>query len=213
MYNQQGIKVFGGTLNRGIRIYWMLEELGLDYEGYDVKLFEGQQLKPSFLAINPGGKVPVLFDGDLKIIESGAILNHLSSKYGKDLLPASGTDARAIYDQWFCFCLTELEPPVWTASKHSYIYRTDRRVSAIIETSKFEFKRTCQRLSEQLGEQEYLLGAFSPIDILAGQILMWASLLLQFEVSNPNLIAYLNRLNQRPALIKANSLKLKDFET
>jgi glutathione S-transferase len=206
------LKVYGGTQNRGFRIYWLLEELGLAYEGYDVKLFEGQQLQPTFLKLNPHAKVPVIMDEDFVLSESGAILNYLAGKYGNGILPATGTKERAIYDQWFCFCLTELEPPIWTASKHSYIYKADRRVSAIIDSSKFEFKKACQKIVFQLGDQEYILGSFSNIDILVGQMLIWASALLGFEISDASLVKYLARIQARDGFKRASQKELKHFE-
>jgi glutathione S-transferase len=209
---QTNIKVYGGTQNRGFRIYWLLEELGLSYEGYDVKLFEGQQLQPTFLKLNPHAKVPVIVDGDFVLSESGAILNYIASRYAKDFLAESGTKARAEYDQWFCFCLTELEPPIWTASKHSYIYKADRRVSAIVDSSKFEFKKACQKIALQLGDQEYVLGAFSNSDILVGQMLIWATALLGFEVSDAKLIDYLARIQARDGFKLASKKELKHFE-
>jgi glutathione S-transferase len=51
----------------------MLEEIG---EPYDIKLLrltEGDQQKPDYLAINPMGKVPALQHGDVVITEAAAI--------------------------------------------------------------------------------------------------------------------------------------------
>lgn len=47
-------------------------------------MFNKEHLAPEFLAINPGGTVPALIDGDLRIVESGAIATFLVDKYAKD---------------------------------------------------------------------------------------------------------------------------------
>lgn len=64
--------------SRSIRIAWLLEELGLDYklEYYDR---EDTGLAPASFKESCGtflGKAPVLKDGDLTILESGAITEY-----------------------------------------------------------------------------------------------------------------------------------------
>ena len=47
----------------------------------------------AYLALNPLGTVPLLEDGPIKVVESAAILQYLSSKHGwTDLYPASLSD-------------------------------------------------------------------------------------------------------------------------
>ena len=48
---------------------WMLEEIGEPYDIKLIKLSEGENLKPGYLAINPMGKVPALRHGDTVITE------------------------------------------------------------------------------------------------------------------------------------------------
>lgn len=60
--------------SRSIRIAWLLEELGLDY---DVKFADREAgLAPPAFKKEAGGlgKFPMLQDGDLKIQESGCIV-------------------------------------------------------------------------------------------------------------------------------------------
>lgn len=54
------------------------------YASRPVNLFEGEQRKPEFLAINPTGTIPALIDGDTKIFDSSAIAIYLVEKYAKD---------------------------------------------------------------------------------------------------------------------------------
>ena len=48
-------KVLGGTKSRAFRVYWMLEEMNVDYEGVPIK-----PRSPELRKINPSGKIPVL---------------------------------------------------------------------------------------------------------------------------------------------------------
>ena len=58
---------------------WMLEEVGAPYEIKLLKMSEGENLKPDYLAVNPMGKVPALKADDTVITEVAAILNGCSS--------------------------------------------------------------------------------------------------------------------------------------
>ena len=52
-----------------------------------VDLGKGEQKSPSFLAINPNGKVPTLEDGETKLWEADAIMCYLARAAGSDLWP------------------------------------------------------------------------------------------------------------------------------
>ena len=66
-------KVLGGTKSRAFRVYWMLEEINVDYEGVPIKPRSIELRK-----INPSGKIPVLIDNDIVISDSMAILTYLA---------------------------------------------------------------------------------------------------------------------------------------
>ena len=52
----------------------------------------GNQFEPEFLAVNPFSHVPVLVDGDFRVLESLAILDYLEARYPeRALLPTSPT--------------------------------------------------------------------------------------------------------------------------
>ncbi|MBW2316041.1 MAG: glutathione S-transferase family protein [Deltaproteobacteria bacterium] len=70
-----------GTPN-GRKVSIALEELGLPYETRAWDIGSDEQKSDEFLALNPNHKIPVLEDDGLVVWESGAILLHLSEKYG-----------------------------------------------------------------------------------------------------------------------------------
>ena len=66
----------------------VLEEIGKPYELVPVLVHMGETSKPSFLSVNPKGRVPVLVDDEI-ITELPAILTYLSlSNIESNLLPA-----------------------------------------------------------------------------------------------------------------------------
>ena len=62
------ITLYGNDRSRATRNVWMLEELGVEYERDMVDHTKGEAKTESFLAINPGGKVPALRDGDVVML-------------------------------------------------------------------------------------------------------------------------------------------------
>lgn len=77
----------------GHKITIALEELGTPYQIEVVDVFAGKGQAPSFLAINPTGKIPVIHDTDngLVLTESNAILLYLADRAGR-LVPADGLE-------------------------------------------------------------------------------------------------------------------------
>jgi len=83
---------FSPTPN-GLKIRLLLEETGLAYRMIPVRLSEGEQFAPAFLAISPNGKIPAIVDhapgdsaGPVAVFESGAILLYLAEK-SRQLVP------------------------------------------------------------------------------------------------------------------------------
>lgn len=72
--------------------HWAIEELGVPVEKVKIDLAAGDQQKPSFLALNPNGKVPLLVVDGTPIFETIAIIAYLGETYGVDkgLYPAAG---------------------------------------------------------------------------------------------------------------------------
>ncbi len=198
------ITVYGYPKTRTTRVTWMLEELGLDYTFQYIDLMKGEGYSPEFRAINPAGKVPAMADDDLILTESAAIVSYLGDKYGKaPLMPTPGTALRGRYDQWACFAIAELEQPLWTIGKHKFALPKERRVAEIFETAAWEYQQALELLSTGLGDNNYILGdSFSAADILLGHTLMWGVNFKQ-PTEQANLVAYLERLVNRPARLKA----------
>jgi glutathione S-transferase len=63
-----------------LKVKWMLDVLGLDYQWREVDIMAGGSRTPEFLLLNPSGQVPTLVLGDGRALaQSNAILLHLGA--------------------------------------------------------------------------------------------------------------------------------------
>lgn len=197
------MKLYGYPNTRSLRALWAAEEAGLDYEYQQIDLRSGEARRPPFIDLNPGGKLPVLEDGDLVLCESAAICTYIASQARPAPLLPENRKERARYDQWCFFALAELEQPLWTLAKHRFVLPEERREPAIFDTARWEFSVAAKVLAKGLEDREYIVGdRFSAADVLVAHALMWARKYeLPFE--HDRVAAYLQRISARPALAKA----------
>lgn len=74
--------------SRSLRILWLLEELGLDYELVRYERDAGFRAPASLEKAHPLGRAPVVEVDGLVLAESGAIIEHFADREGR-LRPAS----------------------------------------------------------------------------------------------------------------------------
>ena len=66
------MKLYGTPPTRALRVIWLLNELGLEYEMLPVDVLQGENQQQDFLTLNPAAKIPVLVDGSLVVTESAS---------------------------------------------------------------------------------------------------------------------------------------------
>ncbi|OUS04138.1 glutathione S-transferase [Rhodobacterales bacterium 52_120_T64] len=190
-------KVIGTSRNRTMRVYWALEEMGLDYEMVLIPP-RSEEVR----AFNPSGKVPCLLVDGEAIIDSVAIIQFLADKHGKMTFPA-GTIKRAQQDSFTQFCVDEIEGALWTAAKNSFIHPEERRVPDIKPTAKYEFANAMKTLETRLGDNEFVMGdTFTIPDLLLGHCANWA-MGAKFDLPEGPVGEYLKRITSRSAYQRA----------
>ena len=198
------LKLYHAARTRSVRIYWLLEELGVPYELEMVAFKPPLPPAKPFAQSSPFGKVPALQDGDVKMFESGAILEYILERYGRGrLAPPPGTPLRGPFLQWVHFAEATAFPPLGNIAWHMFKQDADSIPDAIADYRRWA-GAALDVLEQALSGNEYLLGAeFSGADIMMGytvQCAKWFGLLTD---SYPNLAGYLARLETRPAFQKA----------
>src|SRR6185436_17737328 len=95
------LTLYHAAPSRSSIVLWMLEEVGEPYDVKLLKLSEGDNLKPDYLAVNPMGKVPALRHGDVVITEVAAICTYLADAFpDKKLNVPVGDVRRGPYLKW-----------------------------------------------------------------------------------------------------------------
>jgi glutathione S-transferase len=150
----------------------------------------------------------VLEDGETTMFESGAIVEYILERYGQDrLAPRPGEPGRGTFLQWVHFAEATLMPPLIDIFRNTMLKPEPDRIPAVVTEAKGRAAVTLNVVEQALRDRDYLLGKeFSAADIMMGYGMKMAE---QFGLLHdlPNLKAYVQRLNMRPALHKAMSLK------
>jgi glutathione S-transferase len=198
------IKLYHAPMTRSIRIYWLLEELGIPYE---LSLVSFTPAKLPFSQAVPWGKLPAIEDDGVTMFESGAILEYVLERYGNGrLAPKPGTPERAAFLQWVHFAEGTATPPLGDIVRHTIFKPEAERIPAVVEDARARVAACFAVLERALEGKDYLLGSqFSAADVMMGVTLLIARRLKAFDDRYPKLNAYLARLEARPALQKAVS--------
>jgi glutathione S-transferase len=159
------ITVFGE--GRGFRVVWLLEEMGLAYRLRPVDLLAGVENDPEFLAINPGGFIPAIRDGEVTMVESIAIMEYLMARYGPTpLAPAPNDPTFPAYQQFLHLGEAGLAASIYfVVGARNFAPEADRRNwSAGQALEVFESRLTL--VTRQLARSPYLAGeTFTAADI------------------------------------------------
>lgn len=183
--------------SRGSIVQWMLEEVGVDYR--TVPIAYGPEMKsPTYLAINPMGKVPAIKHGDTVVTESAAICAYLA-----DAFPAAGLapalSDRGEYYRWIFFSASCVEQ-AWTNQSAGFIPSAEQQ--RMFGYGSFEL--TMNTLAQAVkGKQFIANNQFSAADVYVGCNIGFG---IQFGMLGgwPELVTYWDGLKNRPALLRAN---------
>jgi len=198
------MKIFHAPNTRSVRIVWLFEELGLPYEIEAYKLGDPSMRTPDYLKVHPMGRVPVLQDGNVKIFESGAIVQYVLEKYGDGkCIPASTSPEFGTYLQWFHYAEGMIMPQVNIIVVESILLPEDRRNKVNLARATKLLTRMLTAVEEGLADHEFLAGDFSGADIMTGHACVVAARLGADLSDKPNVNAYTKRLEARLALQKA----------
>ena len=201
------MKIHFAPDTRAVRIVWLCEELELPYEVEMYKLGDPAMRSPDYLQVHPLGRVPAIEDGDVVLCESGAIVEYILAKYGDGrLVPDVSSSDFAPYLQWLHYAEGMLMPPVNVIVVETILLPPDRRNQVNVDRATKLLGRMLGAVDQHMAGREFLAGEFSGADIMTGHACSVAARLGGDISDKPNVSAYIDRLNARPALQRARAL-------
>ena len=199
------MKIYYAPNTRAVRIVWLCEELGLDYELHRFDgLADRRMREADYLDIHPLGRVPCLEDKGARIFESGAIVEYILARHGDGrLVPPVGAEEFPAYLQWFHFAEGMLMPPVNTLVVETKILPAEKSNPVNIARATKILGRILATVEAGLADKTYLIGDFSAADVMCGHACIVAARLRGEIDALPAVKAYFDRLQARPALVKS----------
>ena len=203
--------------SRSQRVLWLLEELGLPYEIKHYERDPATMLAPPELkAVHPLGKSPVLDDGDIRVAETGAIIEHLLDAYDPEgrLRPARGTAEGRRFTYWLHYAEGTLMPPLVMSLVFSKVRSApmpffakpiahriaDKAMTGFVGP---QVKLHLDYMESELGKSPWFAGEdFSAADIQMSFPVEAASVRAGFK-DRPHLKGFLERIHARPAYQRA----------
>ena len=192
-----------------------LAEAGAPYKFEMVSLEKGEQKQPSFLAINPSGKIPALRlpEGEI-ITESAAILLTLADHYPQArLLPPQASNARARAYRWLAFMAGEIYPIVEIVDYPERFAPEGGDTKAVGRIARDRIRARILIVERMIEGTSVLPGGFSILDIYAAMFTRW-SLEPDWKLANlPRLMALADAVSQRPAIAPVWQRHFKNAES
>lgn len=191
---------------RDLRVRWALEEAGRPYSQNLISLEEN--MTPGYLRRQPFAQVPAYRDGPVDMFESGAIVVQIAER-SEALMPADEA-GRARTLSWIFAAMNSVEPQVMNVRLAEQFWAAEPWADAFAQKAAEALWGRLARLSDWLGDKDYLEGRFTAGDLMMACVLR--------EVSGsphlaafPQLEAYCARCLSRPAFERALAAQLKNF--
>ena len=192
--------------SRSERIVWLAEELGLGYEQRTTMRTANGLAPQEFRDIHPLGRAPVIRDGDITLIESGAIVDYLIERHGNGRLrPAVASPEYPRYLQWLHFA----EGSAMSGLLMEYVagmLQTDPAApSPIMGMIGARNDEMLRFIDTELGRSAYFAGTeFSAADIMMEFVFAFLERAKGEKFATlPTIATWLKRVRARPAYAKA----------
>jgi glutathione S-transferase len=201
------ITIYHLETSRSERIVWLMEELGLDYK---LEIFPRETTgaaHSTLKTIHPLGKAPVIRDGDTVLAESGAIVDYIVHRHGGGRLaprPDDATYARYLY--WLHFAEGSLMSLMLIALVLSRV--PEAGASPVTARITDRVKLMLGFVDTELGDGPWFAGHdFTAADVMMAFPFTTMRHFLEVDMAPyPNLLAYIERIEKRPAYQKAMAL-------
>jgi glutathione S-transferase len=190
---------------RDLRPLWAAEELGIAYDIHWLDTPSGAHREPGYRRINPFGKIPAMTDGDVALFESGAIVNYVFDKAGRN--PADAA-ARARNLAWCFAAVNTVEPQTFEVLLYDTFWKERPNRDAFRAERIENAKLRMNEMNAALGGKPYLTGNdIAPADIMMTTVVNFARTAPEIMADAPHVAGWLSRCMERPAYKRAAALQ------
>jgi glutathione S-transferase len=186
--------------SRSATVRWMLEEIGEPYDIHLIKLADGDQKKPEYLAVNPQGKVPALKHKGVIVTEVAAICAYLADGFPKARLSIPvGDPRRGVYFQWLFFGPSCIEPAI---VDRAFPRKEAPRPAAV---GYRDIDQLADIVAGAVAKGPWIMGEqFTAADVVIGSAVRWGTM-FKLIPERREFGPYAARLAERPALQRAEA--------
>ena len=216
------LTIYGVYRSRASRVYWMAEELGIEFKC--VPVIQAKRLanplapdaplntlSPEFLAVNPMGLIPSIKDGELVMHEPLAINLYLARKHGG---PLSGqtVEEDGLLTMWTIRALAEVEPhTVKIVVTYDNEHENTEAGKGTIDVACRSMKRPFAVLEKHLAGNEWIVGdRFTVADLNVAEVLRYGQTEQALFDAHPHVDAWLKRCQSRPAYLAMQATRSKE---
>ena len=200
------LKIYHSQGARSLRVVWLCEEMGVPYETAEASFF-----KPSdeFKAVNPLRTVPAMVDGDVRMIESVAMMIYIMNKYGPTELEVKPHEpGYADYLQYLLFGEAGVAAYGNPLVATRFLAPEDQKQNWTAGYLKSAILKRLEFVGERLaGKPCVAANRFTAADISVSYIVTGAKFAGIDEEIPASIKAYVANLHQRPAYQRAAAVK------
>lgn len=189
---------------RSFRALWALEELGVEYELFNMP-FPPRAAVRGYLDINALGTVPTFIDDGLTMTESSGICHYLAETHAPNGLRMNPSEPDyGVYLNWLFRSDATLTFPQTIVLRYTRLEPESRRLPQAAEDYTVWYLSRLRSVEAALEGREFLCGdRFTMADIAVHYALYLGESLGLDQRYKPNCQAYLGRLKTRPAFQRA----------
>ena len=202
------LKLHFAPNSRAGRIVWLLEELNLPYEINKMDFHPKALKSDEHRSRHPLGRVPVLDDGDVRLFESGAIVEYILDRHKNGgLKPDPQSPDFPDYLQWFHYCEGMVMPPINIIVVNTILLPPDRQDQTALGQAQRLLAKALGPIDAALASKDYLIGSFSAADIMLGHACFMSNRLGCVSDEMHYLKAYVERIANRSAFKTAINMQ------
>lgn len=194
------MRIYHDNRTRSLRVVWMAEELGLDYE-----IVPAEIGSVTLLEVNPSGTLPAFVDGSIVMSESMGIIEYLGHRYGPTPIVPKVEDADyPAYLQFLWLGEASLAAAMTVKIFNQVFAPAEQKGGWILEHTRAALPKRVDLVSRALDKTTYVAGdRFTAADISV----YYALNLLEFvelgDLVTPRIEEYRLAMRERPAFVRA----------